>query len=123
MSNTASLNPVEINWASKSEWKVEIPESLSLTGRRRRYFFNTKEAAELFVRQQKSGLRLYGVEGGDLLSPSLQEQAVRAVEAIKPFFENKRDRVPCADATVGHNHPCWDADIPCVWSYLWVLPN
>ena len=85
MSNTASLKPVKIKWASKSEWKVEIPESLSPTGRRRRYFFNTKAAAELFARQQKSGLRLYGVQGGDLLPPSLQEQAVRAVEAIKPF--------------------------------------
>ena len=35
MANTLSLKPTKINWAPKSEWKVEIPESLSPTGRRR----------------------------------------------------------------------------------------
>ena len=85
MANTPSLKPTKINHARKSQWKVEIPVSLSPTGRRRRYFFNTKEEAQLFVRQQKSGLRLYGVHGGGLLSPSVQEQAAMALEAIKPF--------------------------------------
>jgi hypothetical protein len=85
VANTPSLKPTKINWAPKSEWKVEIPESLSPTGRRRRYFFNTKEEAQVFAREQKSGLRLYGVQGGSILPPREQEQASIALEAIKPF--------------------------------------
>lgn len=80
-----SLKPTKIKWAAKSEWKVEIPESLSPTGRRRRYFFSTKEEAQLYARQQRSSMRLYGVPGGGILPPSLQEQAANAIEAIKPF--------------------------------------
>ena len=55
MANTPSLKPTKINWAPKSEWKVEIPESLSPTGRWR-YFFNTKDAAQRFAQQHRSGL-------------------------------------------------------------------
>lgn len=64
---------------------MEIPESISPTGRRRRYFFSTKEEAQLFARQQTSALRLYGIQGGGILPPLVQEQASRALEAIKPF--------------------------------------
>jgi hypothetical protein len=83
MANKPSLKPKKVNHARKSEWKVEIPESLSPTGRR--FFFSTKEEAQLFARQQTSALRLYGIQGGGILPPLVQEQASRALEAIKPF--------------------------------------
>jgi hypothetical protein len=94
MANRPSLKPTKINWALKSKWKVEIPESLSPIGRRRRYFFSTKEEPELFARQQKSGLRLYGVQGGGILPPMVQ--GMRSANCLSPEDGDRDTLFACA---------------------------
>ena len=85
MPRKPSLKPTKVTWACKSQWKVEIPNAISPTGRRERYFFSTKAAADVFARENREKLSAYGARGSTILSPSAQEQAERAMETIKPF--------------------------------------
>jgi integrase len=79
-----SLTPVHIPGRS-NPWKIDIPASVSPSGRRARYFFDTKQAALNFSEDQKMRLKNYGIAGQGTLSPSKLEQAGMAFEAIERY--------------------------------------
>src|SRR4029077_8634637 len=76
--------PVHIPGRS-NPWKIDIPASVSPSGRRARYFFDTKQAALNFSEDQKMRLKNYGIAGQGTLSPSKLEQAGMAFEAIERY--------------------------------------
>ncbi len=82
----AELRPIKTSTRTASGgWKIELPRTISSSGKRERYFFATRAEAEGFAQRQRKSLSLYGAQGGGILSPVVQEQANMAIEALKPF--------------------------------------
>jgi integrase len=82
----AELRPIKTSTRTASSgWKIELPRTISSSGKRERYFFATRAEAEGFAQRQRKSLSLYGAQGGGILSPVVQEQANMAIEALKPF--------------------------------------
>jgi hypothetical protein len=67
-----------------SGWKVEIPERLSPTGKRQRIFFETRDEAKDYVADMRSDYEEHGTKAS-VISPSLADEAQRAVELLKPY--------------------------------------
>jgi integrase len=65
-------------------WKVERPRSLSLTGKRERFFFKTREKALEFSATLKEQVSTHGVNA-QAIRPSLADEAVQAEEILKPY--------------------------------------
>jgi integrase len=85
MPRTAAITPVRTKWAGPREWKIDLPASLSPTGKRQRFFFETKQDALNFSDEQRTRLGNFGTQGITGLSPSQLEQAAKAFDAIQPF--------------------------------------
>src|SRR4051812_41050318 len=65
-------------------WLLELPPSLSSTGRRERRYFQTKRAGEEFARQQKIRFENFGTTSATLPA-GRTEEAAAAFERLKPF--------------------------------------
>lgn len=66
-------------------WKIEIPASVSLSGTRERYFFETKNEATEEGRLKKIEIDNHGTKGSKLASPAVMEQANLAIAALAPY--------------------------------------
>ncbi len=64
-------------------WKVEIPASLSPSGKRERTFFKTRDKARDFAQDLESKHRASGINTISI-KPSLAEAALRAAEILAP---------------------------------------
>jgi len=85
MPKRSSLAPSRASGPRVSQWKIDLPASLSPTGKRQRFFFETKQEAINFSDEQRTRLGNFGTVGISGLSPSELEQAAMAFAAIKPY--------------------------------------
>src|SRR5258708_633175 len=85
MPKVADLLPVRTEWSGSRQWKIDLPASLSPSGKRQRFFFETKQDATNFSDEQRTKRDNFGTKGVTGLSPSQLEQAARAFDAIEPY--------------------------------------
>lgn len=83
MPKRPSINPARVQGRAKP-WKINLPPSLSPSGKRQRFFFETKQGALNYAEEQHIRLRNFGVNGAGILTPASQEQAANALELLKP---------------------------------------
>lgn len=65
-------------------WKVEIPARFSLSGKRERAYFPTRDKAKKFAAELKERVEKHGSNSSNI-RPSVADDATRAVEMLKPF--------------------------------------
>jgi integrase len=58
--------------------------SLSVAGRRERFYFNTREKAKEFAAKLKDGAQAHGVNASNI-RPSLADEASRAADMLEPY--------------------------------------
>lgn len=82
-----SIIPVKVPGRARSPWKVELPASLSLVGKRVRRFFTSKAQADEFASRERIRIANFGVQGvtGGILSPAQVEQAKGAFDLLAPL--------------------------------------
>jgi len=85
MPRTPSVRPQRSGWTGTRQWKVDLPASISPTGKRQRFFFETKSDADLFAEKERIRVKNFGAQSGTILSPAELDQAAAALAAIKPF--------------------------------------
>jgi integrase len=56
-----------------------------MSGKRERYFFETKADAEAYAETQRIRLQNFGTQGATILPPAQQEQAANAFGLLKPY--------------------------------------
>jgi hypothetical protein len=83
MARRVSLQPCA-SGLKKWPWRVNLPANISSSGKRERRFFDTKQKAETFCRQQRIRLENFG-RNSLTLTPAQQEQAAIAFERITPY--------------------------------------
>ena len=79
------LAPVRSKWAANAQWSVSLPPRISNTGKRQRFFFDTKQEAQTFCDTTKIRIENFGTKGSAILPPSQQEQAANALGALAPY--------------------------------------
>src|SRR6266446_8066208 len=84
MPRAASLLPEQAKWAGNRQWKVELPARITPSGKRQRYFFDTKQDASNFCEEQRIKLLNHGTAGISALNVTELAQAAMAFEALKP---------------------------------------
>ena len=65
-------------------WKVEVPASLSVNGKRERVFFPTRSKAKEYAADLRTKLADHGRQL-PALSPAIVEETAKALEILKPF--------------------------------------
>lgn len=80
MARRASFTPKK----TKSGWMISIPPAYTETGKRERYFYKTRKAADEATDSTKKSIEEHGRQS-KAISPSLAEQAVAAVAMLKPY--------------------------------------
>ena len=65
-------------------WQVNLPGNVTSSGKRERHFFKTKADAETYCQQQRVRLENFGRNSSGL-APMDQDDAVRAIERLKPY--------------------------------------
>jgi integrase len=65
-------------------WRVNLPATISSTGKRERRFFESKQDAETFCRQQRTRLENFG-RNSSTLTPGQMEEASMAFERLAPY--------------------------------------
>jgi integrase len=85
MPRRSTITPSRAEGHRVSQWKIDLPASLSPTGKRQRFFFETKQDAINFGDEQRTRMDNFGTAGITGLSPSELEQAAMAFAAIKPY--------------------------------------
>ena len=85
MPRRSSIAPTRAEGHRVSQWKIDLPASISPTGKRQRFFFETKQEALNFSGEQRTRMDNFGTAGMTGLSPSELEQAALAFAAIKPY--------------------------------------
>ncbi len=85
MPKSASLLPQRAKWAGSRQWKVELPARITRSGKRQRYFFDTKQDALNFCEEQRIRLQNYGTAGMSALGVTQLAQAAAAFEQLKPY--------------------------------------
>lgn len=85
MPRRPSLEPSRSNLTKHRPWKVELPARLAPGGKRRRFFFKTRQEALSFRDVQRIRLENFGVKGSAILAPSEQEQAENAIAVLNPY--------------------------------------
>src|SRR4030095_6259482 len=83
MARRLALHPCA-SGLKKLPWRVTLPANISSTGKRQRRFFETKQAAETFCRQQRTRLQNYG-RNSSTLTPGQAEEAAMAFERLAPY--------------------------------------
>ena len=66
-------------------WRVDIPARVSSTGKRQRFFFETKADAQVYAEGQRIRLQNFGSQGASILPPAQQEQAANALRLLQPY--------------------------------------
>jgi integrase len=80
MPKAASLEPVKIP-GRKAPWLLDVPPTLSSTGKRQRLYFGTKEDAEF----ELSVIRERRMFGEARLSPTQAYEAIQAIRLLEPL--------------------------------------
>src|ERR1051325_3176361 len=83
MARRISLQPCATG-LKKWPWRVNLPANISSTGKRERRFFDTKQKADTFCRQQRTRLENFG-RNSSTLSPGQQEEAAIAFDRLRPY--------------------------------------
>jgi integrase/recombinase XerD len=66
-------------------WRVDVPASISPTGKRQRFYFETKQRALNFCEEQRIRLKNFGVTGLEIIKPAQLEQAANAFQLLEPY--------------------------------------
>jgi integrase len=69
---------------SSKGWLVNLPASLSASGRRERHYFKTREKAKVKAAELRGDYHDHGTQAA-AISASLAEAAIRATEKLKPY--------------------------------------
>lgn len=85
MPKRSTITPSKAKGRRVSRWKIDLPATLSPSGKRQRYFFKTKQDALNFGEEQRTKIGNYGTAGLAGLSPAQLEQAAHAFDSIKPY--------------------------------------
>lgn len=80
-------------------WRVNVPESLSETGKRQQKFFPTRDKANEFAKGLREGFKEFGVQARTL-SPGDTEDATKALELLKEYGTNL---AACARFYIAHH--------------------
>jgi integrase len=83
MARRLSLQPCA-SGLKKWPWRVNLPATISGSGKRERRFFAKKPEAETFCRQQRTRLQNFG-RNSSTLTPGQLEEASMAFERLAPF--------------------------------------
>ena len=65
-------------------WRLNVPANLTVSGKRERYFFRTREAAIEEAAKLRDRREKFGIQAS-AISPSLAEQATAAVALLAPY--------------------------------------
>src|SRR4051812_33215141 len=84
MGRMLSLQPKLSGSPAKKPWYISLSPSISESGKRERHFFETKEKAQTFGRQQRAR-RDNVFRNSSNLTPGQQEQAASAFEKLGPY--------------------------------------
>jgi integrase len=82
MARRLSLKPCS-SGLKKWPWRVNLPANISSGGKRERRFFETKQKADTFCRQQRIRLENFG-RNSSTLTPGQAEEAAIAFERLAP---------------------------------------
>jgi integrase len=85
MPKSASISPQRVKWAGDRQWKVELPARVTHSGKRQRFFFETRQDALSFCEAERIRLSNHGTAGMAALSVDQLAQAAMAFETLKPF--------------------------------------
>lgn len=85
MPKIASFAPQRAKWAAGRKWKVEVPAQATASGKRRRFFFATKQDARNFSEEQRIRLKNHGTAGMSALTASQLAQAATAFQTLQPY--------------------------------------
>ena len=85
MPKRSSLEPSRASGRRVRKWKIDLPATISPTGKRQRFFFETKQDALNYAEDQRTKLTNFGTAGVSGLSPSHLEQAAKAIESLKSY--------------------------------------
>jgi site-specific recombinase XerD len=111
----------KFNWkeASKGKWQVDVPPTVSKTGKRERHFFKTRDEAKAHAQELREKFLAHGGQAA-AIKPSLAEAAIAAEEILAPwggglveaakFFAAAKEREaaskPLAEATAAFLKSC-----------------
>ncbi len=84
MPRRPSIEPIRVPGRVRP-WKIELPASIAENGKRTRYFFETKAAAQSYADEQNIRLKNHGIQGLANTSRSDLEQLALAKAALKPY--------------------------------------
>jgi integrase len=84
MPRTPAIQPSKDAKRNKP-WRVDIPARVSPTGKRQRFFFETKADAQVYAEKQRIRLQNFGSQGASILPPAQQEQAANALALLQPY--------------------------------------
>jgi hypothetical protein len=84
MAKQARLEPKKNNGPEAAPWYVEVPQSLSETGRRQRLFFPTRQKAQAECERLKARKHNFGVSLQRLSANQIVE-AAQAFELLKDY--------------------------------------
>jgi site-specific recombinase XerD len=79
------LMPTRSSWAANAKWSVSLPPRVSTTGKRQRFFFDTKQGALNFCEATRTRVENFGTKGSLILPPAQQEQAANALAELQPY--------------------------------------
>lgn len=68
----------------QNSWRVNVPAQYSISGRRERHHFKTREAALEAQKKLRNDAKKFG-EVASALPPTLAEQAAKAAELLQPY--------------------------------------
>lgn len=110
MPKKLNLHPVKTTSTDRKRlWKVDVPASVSQTGKRQRFFFQTKALADGFSESERIRLKNFGLEGGSALTPSESEQSTNALRLLEPYGVTLNEvvtdwinRKRCAEASISY---------------------
>jgi site-specific recombinase XerD len=74
----------------KRGWKVNIPASVSASGKRERSYFPTRDKAKAFAEDQAGKYREHG-SAASVIRPAIAEDAIAALDLLKPWGKSLMD--------------------------------
>jgi site-specific recombinase XerD len=74
----------------KRGWKVNIPASVSASGKRERSYFPTRDKAKAFAEEQAGKYREHG-SAASVIRPAVAEDAIAALDLLKPWGKSLMD--------------------------------
>ena len=85
MPRRATLKPSESSWAETRNGKSRYRPDIQRLGHRERSFFATKQEAENYCAQVRTRPTNFGLQGAGILPRRITEQAINALELLKPY--------------------------------------